>query len=265
MRLFSFTFYFSMIEAIENLPVPVTAEELSEDLWKEYAGIHNPYLDLPGFKPLKSEKPIHKEAFMIWSGLSSPVRTDRAVADRLNSKGGSVTPAAIGKWRKSFNWEARLAHMEQDSLERRELVKADSFVDQIESVISACNLAIDSFTLKLQEGKVEITVDSYIKLSKWSIQLKEKLAMIDSPQTRDSNDFVSAIKDLIEGSDASVKSIVVNSLKVHLKDGESLPEDELMQLREYKKVQNVIDAEEIGDSGYVDYATVETAEEYKPN
>ncbi len=238
---------------IENLPVPVTVDELTDDIWEDLEGLKNPHLDIPGFKALKKEGPIHRQAFHIYLKLADTVRTDKAVAEKLEAQGGSVTAAAIGKWRKSFNWEARLDHIREDDLEREGLVSARSYTDQIKSVLSTLELSMKAFQVQVQAGEIKITPETYMKMANFALELKRELS--GDPLEKDSS-MIGNLAKILDGADTKILSVMVNNMKTYISQGNS-PLDRDIQMKEARVMQDVIEANEIGGDGFSDYSDVD--------
>lgn len=154
-------------------PTPVLAlDTVSKEYWKDIKSLANPHLDNQAFarKALKAEKPVHRDAFLYWYQLAPGMQTNRAVSNEFK-----VSPAAIGLWRKSFNWDVRRDAIRESDLQRIEEAATTTLSAEIMQFISLAKLARSQFAKKIAMGTQEMTVTDVIKLTELEIKLLREL------------------------------------------------------------------------------------------
>lgn len=221
------------------VPSPVDVDRLSDDLQDDLLKLANPYLKDPKFKPLRKEIAQHREAFLYWSMLLEKERTDRAVANKFNT-----SAAAVGRWRKSFNWEARLEYMRREDLEAKTEAIKSSTTDVIFSMLAVSNLVVESFRRKIALNEVKISIKDFVDIGRFAVELRKEL----KGAGKENGDLLNRLDTLVANTEGGAKQLIINNLVTYISGEQKLPHDAIIESNKAIEIQGQIENEEIGES-----------------
>lgn len=226
-------------ELDETTPV-LALDTVSNDYWKDFKSLANPHLDNQTFakKALKTEKSVHRDAFLFWYQLVKGMQTNRAVANEFK-----VSPAAVGLWRKSFNWDVRRDAMRESDLQRIEDAATTTLSGEIMQFISLAKLARSQFAKKVETGKQEMTVTDIIKLTELEMKLLKELH--GEASGGGDGGLFDRVQGLLGDASEGTRSLLLMVAEKVITGKTSLPHDDIVEANIAKQVDGVLeDAEE---------------------
>jgi hypothetical protein len=225
------------------VPSPIDTDRLSDDLWNEIEKLKNPYLRDKKFKPLRKESPKHRQAFLFWMQLADSLRTDRTVAQEFNE-----SSAAVGRWRKSFNWKGRMEYLNRDSLQKVQESALRTTGDDVLKMLSTSSVVMTSFHNQVAAGKVKLTANDFVNIGRFMLQLRKELATDPG-----GSDAVGRIEAVLNTAGKEVNQLFVNQLQMYVSGAQPLPHDEIIDADASRRIQNVLECREIGDDEPVEF------------
>ncbi len=239
----------------EELETPdsslATLDEVAEsaDFWDQFEALKNPYLSDPDFikKKVKKEAPLHRAAFLYWCQLQASRRTDIAVA-----KNYKVSAAMVGKWRRSFNWEARLELLTKEDAERQIATAKRTLADDLTIILAAGKAAIDLFVDRVASREIDISPRDFVLISQEIRSIRRELAgETDGGETGSALDKMTrAVKSI--GDDG--KDVLIKALEIQIGGG-GLPHDGAVEAHAARIIQGQIETDEIGEE--IDFEEIE--------
>lgn len=258
-----------MIDELSNLDDrPMLPESLDEALatpvdWSELDKIKNPHLGEKGFHPLKQEKDVHRAAFLYWIRLDDSNRTDKAVADKFQK-----SPAIVGRWRKSFNWEARRIALLREDLKAKAEVATTTISDDLISILQGCKLITTSFIQDVKANNVQIGVKDFIQICDLMLKIRRELNITgSSPDNKDIDELDKILDKQAEGT----RSLIAGFIGMIVSGKAAIPADQIIEADAARVIQNATEIYEIGEERLAipEYATLigdeeeEEEEEYE--
>ncbi len=221
-------------ELDETTPV-LTLDTMSKESLDDFKSLANPHLDNQAFakKALKTEKAVHRDAFLYWYQLAPGMQTNRAVADEFK-----VSPAAIGLWRKSFNWDVRRDAMRESDLQGIEDAATTTLSGEIMQFISLAKLARSQFAKRVATGKQEMTVTDIIKLTELEIKLLKEL---HGEESGGDGGLFDRVQGLLGDSSSETRSLLMLVAEKVITNKSTLPHDALVEANIAKQVDGVLE------------------------
>ena len=219
-------------DPVENL------DRLDEDLLKELQKLKNPNLDVASFKPLKQEKPVHRDAFLYWMNLVDNERTNRNVAEQFG-----VSIAIVGRWKKSFNWDVRRDYLRKEELKSIEKVAKTTLSTDLMATLNTINTVKQNFHNNVKANKVDVSVQDFIKICKLQIELRGAL---EGEDNGGDSDMLAKLEKVLKGS-GDVAGMLIKNMNVMISGEVPLPHDVIIEGEVKHHEQEIIDLNDIGE------------------
>jgi hypothetical protein len=232
------------VEDSQLAPMDIGDEDT---FWKQFDALKNPHLADPKFaeKRIVKEAPTHKAAFLYWMQLSPAYRTDRAVAEKY-----AVSAAVVGKWRKSFNWEGRLALLLEEDAQTAIAVAKRTLTDDLNMLLGAGKAALDLFAMRVHSGEIDVSAKDFVLISQEIRAIRRELMSEETPEESGSGSSLDRIGQIMNKIGESGKQVLINALQVQI-GGEKTSYEERTEMCAARVIQD-----QLTEAENVDYEDI---------